>query len=842
MSVSVQAPGQGPEPSAAVDGDRLRRLVATLTVEQKVRLLTGADFWALHAEPGIGLRRLVTSDGPAGVRGELWDERDTSANIPSPTALAASWDLPLVGELGRFLAYEARRKGVDVVLAPTVNLQRSPYGGRHFECFSEDPLLTGLVGSALVEGLQREGVAATVKHFVANDAETDRYTADVVVDERALRELYLAPFEVIVREAGVWAVMAAYNSVAGSSMTQSPLLRSILHHEWGFDGVTMTDWYAGRSTESAARSGLDLMMPGPTSPWGDALVTAVHEGRVAVGLVDEKVQRLLRLADRVGALGDESARPAAPQWVDTDAQALVRRAGTAGFVLLRNADVDGRPALPLDRAALGSVAVIGPNSRVARTLGGGSALVFPDYTVSPLAGIRAALGHGVQVTHSEGVRAHSRIGAADPELLSTAGGERGVRLVFLDSAGEVLGTEVRTGTAYNWNNAFGAVDRARLARIELHTTVTAAAGGDYRIGVSGVGRFGLVVDGALAFDERLELPDGADPVEGLMRPPQQWETVRLRERGSVEVVLTHVLEERDPGDDLLVSFQFNVDIEAEDDESAMTRAVELAARSDVAVVVVGTTEEVESEGFDRDTLALPGRQDELVRRIAAVRPETVVIVNSGAPVLLPWRDDVAATLVAWFPGQEFGNALADVLLGVVEPTGRLPTTWPVDEVAALPSTRPVDGTVHYDESIHVGYRRFLRDRVTPAYWFGHGLGYTTWTYENLAVDGPVTPDGADVTVTLRNTGTRAGRQVVQVYLARRTSAVDRPVRWLAGLAVVEAVPGRSAMVGVHVPARAFAHWDVASHDWVVEPGEFHAGVGPSAGDIARWAPVVVLES
>ena len=267
-----------PDPTTAVGpGTGTADLVARLSLEQKVRLLTGADFWALNEEPAVGLRRVVTSDGPAGVRGELWDERDSSVSIPSPTALAASWDLDLVEELGRLLASEARRKGVGVVLAPTVNLHRSPYAGRHFECFSEDPLLTGSIGAALVVGLQSQGVAATVKHFVANDSETDRLTVDARVDERTLRELYLSPFEKIVRDAGAWAVMAAYSSLNGTTMTESPLLQHVLREEWGFDGVTMTDWYAGRSTEAAGLAGLDLVMPGPTGPWGRALVEAVRE-------------------------------------------------------------------------------------------------------------------------------------------------------------------------------------------------------------------------------------------------------------------------------------------------------------------------------------------------------------------------------------------------------------------------------------------------------------------------------------------------------------------------------------------------------------------------------------
>ena len=282
----------------------LEKRVAALSLEQKVRLLTGADVWSLHPEPAVGLRRLVVSDGPAGVRGERWDERDTSANLPSPTALAATWDDARVERLGRLLAAEARGKGVDVLLAPTVNLHRTPYGGRHFECFSEDPLLTGRIGAAYVRGLQSQGVGATVKHFVANDSETDRFTLDARIGERTLHELYLAPFEEIVRDGGVWAVMAAYNGVNGPTMTENPLLRDVLKQEWGFDGVVMSDWFAARSLAAAGAGLLDLVMPGPSGPWGEDLVTAVRAGDVPESAVDDKVLRILRLAARVGALAD----------------------------------------------------------------------------------------------------------------------------------------------------------------------------------------------------------------------------------------------------------------------------------------------------------------------------------------------------------------------------------------------------------------------------------------------------------------------------------------------------------------------------------------------------------
>src|SRR3954451_9090182 len=384
--------------------DDLRKRLAALTLEQKVRLLTGADFWALYEEPAAGLRRLVTSDGPAGVRGERWDERDPSANVPSPTALAATWDEARIERLGDLLAAECRRKGVGVLLAPTVNLHRTPYGGRHFECFSEDPLLTARIGIAYVHGLQRAGVGATVKHFVANDSETERFTLDARVDERVLRELYLAPFEQIVAAAHPWAVMAAYNQVNGHTMTESPLLRDVLKDEWGWDGLVVSDWTATRSLD-AARAALDLAMPGPAGPWGDALVAAVRAGEVDQAVIDDKVLRILRLAARAGVLdGVESAGGEPGAWEPEQISAELRATAAAGFVLARNHGA----LLPLEGGSLRRVAVLGPNAAVARALGGGSATVSPAYTVSPLDGLRAALGHA-EITHARGARPYTRL-------------------------------------------------------------------------------------------------------------------------------------------------------------------------------------------------------------------------------------------------------------------------------------------------------------------------------------------------------------------------------------------------------------------------------------------------
>jgi beta-glucosidase len=767
--------------------DLLRERVAALDLERKVRLLTGADFWALFAEPAAGLRRLVTSDGPAGVRGERWDEREPSANVPSPTALAATWDEARIERLGGLLAAECRRKGVDVLLAPTVNLHRTPYGGRHFECFSEDPLLTARIGIAYVNGLQRAGVGATVKHYVANDSETERFTLDARVGERTLRELYMAPFEAIVEEAHPWAVMAAYNSVNGHTMTESPLLRDVLKDAWDWDGLVMSDWFAGRSLDAAAAA-LDLCMPGPAGPWGEALVAAVRDGRVPEAAIDDKVLRILRLAGRVGALEGAPEPPAPPAF---DVPAELRATAAASFVLARNHGT----LLPLNGPTLRRVAVLGPNAAVARTLGGGSATVFPPYTVSPLDGLRAALPHAT-VTHAPGVRTHERLPIAALE-------------VELRYAGTELAPERRNAGEFHWNAL-----PAGTTAIELRTTLRAEEAGEHVIGASGIGHFTLRLDGELAFDEMLTPSPGADLAEEHMFPPQKGAAIALApgEEVAIELVRHVPPDTRSGFDSPAAVFQLNLDTPRRPPDEMLDEAVALAREADVAIVVVGTTAEVESEGFDRTTLALPGAQDELVRRVNDACPRTIAVVNAGAPVLLPWADRVPAILLTWFPGQEAGNALADVLLGAVEPGGRLPTTWPAGE-DGLPPVMPVDGVLEYAEGTEIGYRR--RGGAPPLYPFGHGGGYTTWEY----LGAEPTPDG--VRVRIVNSGTRRGREVVQVYTAR-------PELRLAGFAAAEADPGEQVDVDVAVGDRALARWDGG---WVVAPGDYELSAGRSVADL-----------
>jgi len=803
--------------------ERIDALVAQLTTEEKVQLLTGRDFWTTWPIEKIGLRRILMSDGPSGVRGEVWDERDPSLNLPSATALSASWDRAVAKRYGAAAAVEARRKGVDVVLGPTINLHRSPLGGRHFEAFSEDPVLTGDLAASYVEGVQENGVAATPKHYIANDYETDRFTASTEVSDRALRELYLLAFEKAVTEAHAWAVMSSYNSVNGVTASEHELLETPLNSEWGFDGIVVSDWTGVRSVASAKAS-QDVAMPGPNPSWSEGpLLAAVRSGEVPEAAIDRKVRRILTLAARVGALEGFEPVAATPVHVE-DGIAFVREAEAEGTVLVRNTGI-----LPLDAPAVSRIAVIGHNADQARTQGGGSATVLPSSVVSPLDGIRAAfpgatVDYAIGAVVQEGIAEFPLSTITDPTT-----GEPGARVAFVKD-GEELYVEDRRATALFW---FGGDAPTREAdRLDITTTYTAPATETVRIGIGAAGRSRMWIDGELVLDE--DVPYEGDQLgAAFLNPPARSVPVSVTEGQELAIRIEYdVVQDETLGG--VLAYQFGTEPSDEDPSVLIDAAVAAATGADVAVVVVGTNSKVESEGYDRSSLALPGHQDDLVRAVAAANPNTVVVVNAGSPVEMPWREDVAAVLLTWFGGQEYGNAVADVLTGAREPGGRLPTTWPaaMADVPVLDVT-PVDGKVSYDEGVHIGYRAWLRSGVEPAYPFGHGLGYTSWTIDGVAATPTVREgDAVIVTATVANTGDRAGKHVVQVYASRESSTVDRPVRWLVGFAPVRLAAGASTEVSIEVPARAFAHWVGGNTDgaWVYEPGTFTLHVGASVTD------------
>ncbi|MCD7439607.1 glycoside hydrolase family 3 C-terminal domain-containing protein [Streptomyces lincolnensis] len=799
-------------PRTQADASReavVERALAALDLDAKAALLSGQDMWTLPALPGIGLKSLVMSDGPIGVRGVRWTAEDPSVALPSPTALAATWDPELARRAGVLLAQEARRKGVHVLLAPTVNLHRSPLGGRHFEAYSEDPYLTGRIGAAYVTGVQSGGVGTTVKHFVANDAETDRFTVNNLLSERTLRELYLAPFEHIVENAHPWGIMTAYNTVNGTTMTEHRyLVNEVLRGEWGFDGFNVSDWLAARSTVDAIEGGLDVAMPGPRTVYGEALAQAVRDGKVAESTVDQAVRNVLRLAARVGIL--EGAEPVVTELPETvDGTALAREIARRSFVLVRN-----RGALPLKP---GKVALIGAAARDARVLGGGSATVFPARVVSPLDGLTAALPEGA-LTYAVGADPNTELSVFDPGFA--------LRAVCRDADGSVLGSDSAPGGQIKWMGPAAlpeGVTHDRLHTVELTGTFTPRESGTHTFGIQGVGAFRLTVEGTTYYDDT-QIPGKDDPFITFFGAPVPHAEVDLTAGEPVEVSLTHVVDIPDDVPMKAVIFALAHQDPRREPDDLIAEAVAAARDADTAVVVVATTERVESEGFDRTDLTLPGHQDDLVHAVAAANPNTVVVVNSGSPVELPWREEVAAILLDWFPGQEGGTALADVLTGVQEPGGRLPTTW--GTLADAPVTRvvPEHGELPYSEGVFIGYGAWDKAGRTPAYPFGHGLGYTDWTYESVEVR------GTTVTVRVRNSGTRAGREVVQVYLAPAEPGDERPARRLAGFASAAAGPGESVEVTVELPRRAFEIWDERTASWSFVKGSYEIQAGRSIAD------------
>lgn len=844
--MSTGAPGNDYDAIVEAEVDHA---LGALDLETKVRLLTGVDHWATHAASQIGLRRVVTSDGPAGVKGSSVGHDETTTSLPSPTALAASWDEELVGEVGGLLAGESRAKGIDVLLGPTINLHRSPLGGRHFEQFSEDPLLTGRIATAYVRGLQTHGVGACPKHYVCNDSETERQTLTVEVDERPLRELYMAPFERTVRESGAWSVMAAYSGVRGSPMTESDLLSDPLKERWGFDGVVISDWYATKTVVPAGRAALDMVMPGPGGPWDDALLAAVRRGEVGEAAIDDKIRRLLRLAARVGALeGVPPATPVAVRPPQAEVSALVRRASAAGSVLLSN---DG--ILPLAAGKLRRLAVLGPNAAVPPGQGGGSANLRPDYAITPLDGLKAALPGVEMLTNpADRVRPGWQLLTADevslPAEAGAAAGRPGILVRILDEASTGgpasptaslagdLGPEVRRETRPDGRLVWGGDPvLAGPSVLEISTRIVSPVSGRHRIGLATRGRTALWVDGRLVVEEG-EPPESYELDGTWSEPPYHVAEVEMQAGRPVELRARW----RKFFDMAHVSMSLAIEKPATAPAEALAESERLAAAADAVVVLVGTTDQDESEGRDRKSLALDPAQDELVRRVAAANPRTIVVVAAGSPVEMPWRDDVAAILLTWFPGQEAGNALADMLLGKVEPGGRLPTTWPAT-MADVPvlDTRPVDGRLEYTEGLEIGYRAWLRAETAPAFPFGHGGGYTTWTY--LDAEPQMAGSSPAIWVSLRNSGARPGREVVQLYLARPDSSVERPLLWLGGFAAVETSPGQTVEVVVPVDGWALRHWDEPAGDWAVEPGRFEVRVGRSVGDL-RLATVIDVEA
>ena len=773
--------------------------------------LAGADWWNVAASGDVPA--LKVTDGPSGARGERFSGGPASISFPCPAALGATWDVDLVGRVGRALGVETQAKQAQVLLAPTINLQRSPLGGRHFECLSEDPVLTAHLAVAYVSGLQGEGVAACVKHLVANDTEADRFEISSEPDERTLRECSLLPFEHALRRAGAWSTMAAYNRLHGTHCSEHPrLLTTILREEWGWDGVVISDWFATRTTVESANAGLDLEMPGPPMHWGKALAAAIESGEVSADTIIAKRERLSLLGTRTGA-DRHPPGPDGPGGAPAEL-AVAREAVAAGAVLLRNEPVDGAPVLPLP-AGLARLAVIGPHADREVLQGGGSARVTPTDVVTIAGGLREALGEGVVVAEP-GCHASRGTPALEGQWLRRADGTVGVDVEILDGDGTVR----QTLRPREFRVVF--LDDPDPGVAIAGWTVRASA--QFEPQASGPHRFRLKTA-----DEAQLFVDG-EPV---------GEIVDLEAGRAVSLVVE--AHSRNPQARLMVE----VRMAAPEPADSFERAVAAAAAADAAVVVIGLDGDWETEGRDREHIDLPGRQVELVRAVVAVQPRTVVAVVAGAPVDVSWADEVPGVLWCWYPGQEGGRGIADVLTGAAEPGGRLPCTLPrrIEDTPAFLDTPPDPGVLRYQEGTFCGHRWYDARLVEPAFPFGHGLGYTTFDLGSpqLGSDPLAAGDDIVVEVPVTNTGGRPGGTVVQLYVGDDTASVRRAPRELRGFAKVHLDPGASTVVRFVLGPRELAFWDASAAGWRAEAGTFSVWAGRSSRDLTEPARLVLVE-
>ena len=799
---------------------RIAALLAELTLEEQVALLAGANFWATTPIPRVGIPAIKVSDGPNGARGGgSLIGGVSAASFPVAIALAASWNTALVAQIGAALAEEAQSKGAQVLLAPTVNIHRSPLNGRNFECYSEDPYLSAQLAVAYITGLQSRGVAATIKHYIGNESEFQRNTISSEIDERALREIYLPPFAAAVK-AGVWAVMSSYNKLNGTYVGEDPrLLTALLKQELGFDGLVMSDWFATRSTAAAA-AGMDLEMPGPPRYRGPALLAAVQSGEVPAAAVRNSAARVLRLIARVGAF--DQPPTTAEQAIDRpEHRALIRQAGAEGIVLLKNTGI-----LPLNPAELRSIAVIGPNATTAQIMGGGSAQLNPHYRVTPYEAIKAQVGAAVELAHAIGCENTRYV-----PLLRGAG-----TIAYFngrDLSGPVVAEQAQQDGELMWlHDMPPGVDRSGFSA-RLSFTHTAQASGEYALSLVSAGRSRLLVDGQPLIDNW----SAWQPGETYFGAGSDQQSAALVLAAGTSYAIT--VEYASPDARELGLAALRVGLHQPLTAAALDAAVALAASADVALLFVGLNGEWDTEGLDRPHMDLVGQQDALIARVAAANPRTVVVLQSGGPLTMPWLDQVAGVLQAWYPGQECGNAIADVLFGAVNPSGKLPQTFPqrLEDNPAYGNYPGAHGKVHYAEGIFVGYRHYERHQIAPLFPFGHGLSYTSFGYANLHLSSTAlsSTETLTVSVDITNTGARAGQEIVQLYIRDVVARLDRPEKELKGFVKIALEPGETRTVRMMIDSSALSFYDVAAGGWAAEPGAFVALVGSSAQDIRAQA-------
>ncbi|THZ69837.1 hypothetical protein D6C85_06400 [Aureobasidium pullulans] len=807
-------------------------VLSKLTEREKISLLAGIDFWHTQPIPKHGVPSLRLSDGPNGVRGTRFFNGAPAACFPCGTALGATFDTALLEEAGRLMGQEALAKGAHVILGPTINMQRSPLGGRGFESIGEDPVLAGLGSAALVKGMQENGVVATIKHFVGNDQEHERNRVDSIVTERALREIYLLPFQLAVRDAYPKSFMTAYNKINGTHVSENTrILKDILRGEWGWKGLVMSDWFGVYSTSKSIIAGLDLEMPGPTRFRGEALVHASTANKIPAGVIDERARQVLELVNECAASGvKENAEETTNDTPETSA--LLRRLAAESIVLMKNeGDI-----LPLKKDK--KILVIGPNAKAATYCGGGSASLRPYYAITPYEGIVNKVGED-NVDFSIGAYSHKEMPSLGAEWRTTAGedGEHGALFKAYNEPPEdkkrecvdVLGPF--TSTSMMFMDYKNPKLKSGLWYADIEAYYTADRDGDYELGVCVYGSAKVYINDELVLDITENQRQGSaffglgtdEDICAVPMKKGQTYHVRLEFASAPTSKLTGGSVDFGGGA-VRIGGAWKIDADEE-----VRRAAELAKSADQVLVCAGLNMDWESEGFDRPDMKLPGHLDRLISAVAEANPRTAVVLQSGTPVEMPWLSKVPAVLQAWYGGNETGNGIADVVFGDVNPCGKTSLSFPIknEDNPAFLNYRSEAGRVLYGEDVYVGYRYYDTLGRPVAFPFGHGLSYTSFSFASLQIQ--TSSDDLTAKVTIKNTGKVAGAQVAQLYISPLSPSIRRPTKELKAFDKVFLQPGEEKVVELKASLKyATSFWDESRNAWVSEKGKYKVIVSDSS--------------
>ncbi|MFZ6029102.1 MAG: glycoside hydrolase family 3 C-terminal domain-containing protein [Chloroflexota bacterium] len=819
-------------------------LLEQMTLQEKIALLSGLDTWKTVPIPRLGIPSIVMTDGPHGVRSDQAGGRPVGPTTCFPTGISmgAAWNPELVAEVGGAIAEETRAMDCDIILGPCVNIVREPRGGRNFETYAEDPYLAGKTAIGYINGVQSKKIGTSLKHYAVNNYEIERDRASSNLDERTLREIYLSQFEMAVKETQPWTVMCSYNRINGVYASQHDyLLNEILKEEWGFEGLVVSDWGANHTIFSSVAGGLDLEMPGPAKYY-KLLNDAVRRWQIDEAAVSEAARRVLRVVLLSGRMDGSVSQGA----VNTpEHQALARRLAEEAITLLKN---DGG-ILPIDPAKIKTIAVIGPNAAQAVIEGGGSSHVDPPYRISPLEALQARLGDKVTLLVEQGCDNFDQPPSIPLDWVAMPDGSGpGMHVdVYRDAAGfdgPVESSLDNHRPEFWW--WLQPADKPEHDHFATRWTgkLIVPTGGNYTFQLRHGGQVRVILAGEIVADSaapNIPTEAGWDTAQGHVTFEKALEAGK-----SYELCIEYT---KYPGQNI-VSYHLAAAIlykPGEDPRPA--RAIAAAQKADLVLAFVGYQEGFESEGWDRPTIELPGGQNELLAAVAAVNPRTVVVLNAGAPVAMPWVDAVASIVEAYYPGQENGNAVASILLGETNPSGKLPITFPKkieDNPAFINVSHPGCRAVSYGEGIFVGYRYYDKKAVEPLFPFGHGLSYTTFEYRSASEVQRASKDALDagetiaISLTVENTGRVAGQEVVQLYVADPESSLPRPPKELKGFAKVALQPGERKVVTFELDQRSFAFYDPYQKAWVAETGEYEILFASSSRDV-RAKVTVALE-